>query len=165
LVGLQIVPLQVALVPIARLYTQLGLQSTFLGIWLFHTGFGLPYAMYLMRNFLGELPREVFESVYIDGANHWVAFWRLALPLSVPAVASLGIFQFLWIWNDFLVAKIFLSNHPVLTVQITNLIDPRGGNWHILTSAAFLSFIVPMAVFFGLQRFFVRGLTAGSVKG
>lgn len=165
LVGLQIIPLQLALVPIARMYTSLGMQSTFLGIWLFHTGFGLPYAVYLMRNFLGGLPREVFESVYIDGANHWTAFWRLAIPLSVPAIASLGIFQFLWIWNDFLVAKIFLSNHPVLTVQITNLIDPRGANWHILTGAAFLSFIVPMAVFFGLQRFFVRGLLAGSVKG
>ncbi len=165
LVGLQIVPLQLALVPIARLYTSLGLQGTFLGIWLFHTGFGLPYAIYLMRNFLGGLPREVFESVYVDGASHWTAFWRLAIPLSVPAIASLGIFQFLWIWNDFLVAKIFLSNRPVLTVQITNLIDPRGANWHILTGAAFLSFIVPMAVFFGLQRFFVRGLLAGSVKG
>ncbi len=165
LVGLQIIPLQLALVPIARMYTSVGLQSTFLGIWLFHTGFGLPYAIYLMRNFLGGLPREIFESVYIDGANHWTAFWRLAIPLSVPAIASLGIFQFLWIWNDFLVAKIFLSSHPVLTVQITNLIDPRGANWHILTGAAFLSFIVPMAVFFGLQRFFVRGLLAGSVKG
>ncbi len=165
LVGLQVIPLQMALVPIARLYSDLGMQSTFLGIWLFHTGFGLPYAIYLMRNFLGGLPREVFESIYIDGANHWTAFWRLALPLSVPAIASLGIFQFLWIWNDFLVAKIFLTANPVLTVQITNLIDPRGGNWHILTGAAFLSFIVPMAVFFGLQRFFVRGLTAGAVKG
>ena len=165
LVGLQIIPLQLALVPIARMYTSVGLQSTFLGIWLFHTGFGLPYAIYLMRNFLGGLPREIFESIYIDGANHWTAFWRLAIPLSVPAIASLGIFQFLWIWNDFLVAKIFLSSHPVLTVQITNLIDPRGANWHILTGAAFLSFIVPMAVFFGLQRFFVRGLLAGSVKG
>ena len=165
LVGLQIVPLQMALVPIARLYTDLGLQSTFIGIWLFHAGFGLPYAVYLMRNFLGSLPREIFESVHLDGANHWTAFWRLALPLSVPAIASLGIFQFLWIWNDFLVAKIFLSSHPVITVQITNLIDPRGGNWHILTGAAFLSFLVPMAVFFGLQRFFVRGLLGGSVKG
>ncbi len=165
LVGLQIIPLQLALVPIARLYVTLGLESTFLGIWLFHTGFGLPYAVYLMRNFLGGLPREVFESVYIDGANHWTAFWKMAIPLSVPAIASLGIFQFLWIWNDFLVAKIFLTTHPVLTVQITNLIDPRGGNWHILTGAAFLSFIVPMLVFFGLQRFFVRGLLAGSVKG
>jgi alpha-glucoside transport system permease protein len=165
LVGLQVIPLQMALVPIARIYADLGLQSTFVGIWLFHTGFGLPYAIYLMRNFLGGLPREIFESVYIDGASHWTAFWRLAMPLSVPAIASLGIFQFLWIWNDFLVAKIFLTTNPVLTVQITNLIDPRGGNWHILTGAAFLSFIVPMLVFFGLQRFFVRGLLAGSVKG
>ena len=165
LVGLQIVPLQLALVPIARLYSDLGLQNTFLGIWLFHTGFGLPYAVYLMRNALGGLPREVFESIYIDGATHWTAFWRLAIPLSLPAIASLGIFQFLWIWNDFLVAKIFLSSNPVLTVQITNLIDPRGGNWHLLTGAAFLSFIVPMLVFFGLQRFFVRGMLAGSVKG
>ena len=165
LVGLQVVPLQMALVPMARLYSQMGLQSSFVGIWLFHTGFGLPYAIYLMRNFMGGLPREVFESIYIDGANHWTAFWQLALPLSVPAIASLGIFQFIWIWNDFLVAKIFLTSHPVLTVQITNLIDPRGGNWHILTGAAFLSFIVPMLVFFGLQRFFVRGLIAGSVKG
>ncbi len=165
LVGLQVVPLQMALVPIARLYSDIGLQSTFVGIWLFHTGFGLPYAIYLMRNFLGGLPREVFESVYIDGASHWTAFWNLALPLSVPAIASLGIYQFLWIWNDFLVAKIFLTTNPVVTVQITNLIDPRGGNWHILTGAAFLSFIVPMLVFFGLQRFFVRGLMAGAVKG
>jgi alpha-glucoside transport system permease protein len=165
LVGLQIIPLQLAIVPIARLYSDIGLQSTFLGIWLFHTGFGLPYAIYLMRNFLGSLPREVFESVYIDGANHFTAFSRLAIPLSIPAIASLGIFQFIWVWNDFLVAKIFLSANPVLTVQITNLIDPRGGNWHILTGAAFLSFIVPMLIFFGLQRFFVRGLLAGSVKG
>ncbi len=165
LVGMQVIPLQMALVPIARLYVDLGLSGSFLGIWLFHTGFGLPYAIYLMRNFLGGLPKEVFESIYIDGANHWTAFWKLAVPLSVPAIASLGIFQFIWVWNDFLVAKIFLSTRPVLTVQITNLIDPRGGNWHILTGAAFLSFIVPMVVFFALQRFFVRGLTAGSVKG
>jgi len=153
------------LVPIARLYAQLGMQSTFLGIWLFHTAFGLPYAIYLMSNFLRGLPREVFESAYLDGANHWKAFWRLAIPLSLPAIAALGIFQFLWLWNDFLVAKIFLTTNPVLTVQITNLIDPRGGNWHILTGAAFLSFIVPMLVFFGFQRYFVRGLLAGSVKG
>jgi alpha-glucoside transport system permease protein len=165
LVGLQIVPLQMTLVPIARLYVQLGLESTFLGIWLFHTGFGLPYAIYLMRNFIGSLPREIFESAYIDGANHWTAFGQLALPLSMPAIASLGIFQFLWIWNDFLVAKIFLSTQPVLTVQITNLIDPRGSNWHILTGAAFLSFIIPMVVFFAFQRYFVRGMLAGSVKG
>lgn len=165
LVGLQIIPLQMALVPVSRLYNQVGLQGTYQGIWLFHLAFGLPYAIYLMRNFMGNLPTEVFESAYIDGASHWDAFYRLALPLSIPAIASLVIFQFIWIWNDFLVAKIFLSGDPVLTVQITNLIDPKGGNWHILTGAAFLSFLVPMAVFFGLQRFFVRGLTAGAVKG
>ncbi len=165
LIGLQIVPLQMALVPIAQLYVQLGIQSSFLGIWLFHTGFGLPYAIYLMRNFIGSLPKEIFESAYLDGANHWAAFRRLALPLAMPAIASLGIFQFIWVWNDFLIAKIFLSTHPVLTVQITNLIDPRGQNWHILTGAAFLSFILPMIIFFAFQRYFVRGLLAGSVKG
>ena len=165
LIGLQIVPLQMSLVPIAQLYVKLHMQSTFLGIWLFHAGFGLPYAIYLIRNFIGSLPRDLFESAYLDGANHWTAFRRLALPLSMPAIASLGIFQFIWVWNDFLVAKIFLSTHPVLTVQITNLIDPRGQNWHILTGAAFLSFLVPIFVFFAFQRYFVRGLLAGSVKG
>ena len=165
LIGLQIVPLQMSLVPIAQLYVKLHIQSSFLGIWLFHTGFGLPYAIYLIRNFIGALPREIFESAYLDGASHWTAFRRLALPLSMPAIASLGIFQFIWVWNDFLVAKIFLSTHPVLTVQITNLIDPRGQNWHILTGAAFLSFLVPMIVFFVFQKSFVRGMLAGSVKG
>lgn len=165
LVGLQIVPLQMTLVPIARLYSRLGLESSFLGIWLFHTGFGLPYAIYLLRNFLGGLPRDLFESVYLDGANHWTAFWKLALPLSVPAIASLAIFQFLWVWNDLLVAIILLPTNPVLTYQITNLIDPRGGNWHLLTAAAFLSMIVPMLVFLAFQRYFVRGLLAGAVKG
>jgi len=165
LVGLQIVPLQMTLVPIARLYSQLGLGSTFIGIWLFHTGFGLPYAIYLLRNFLGGLPRDLFESIYLDGASHWTAFWKLALPLSVPAIASLGIFQFLWVWNDLLVAIILLPGNPVLTYQITNLIDPKGGNWHLLTAAAFLSMIVPMLVFLAFQRYFVRGLLAGAVKG
>jgi len=165
LVGLQIVPLQMTLVPIARLYSRLGLQSSFLGIWLFHTGFGLPYAIYLLRNFLGGLPRDLFESVYLDGANHWTAFWNLAVPLSVPAIASLGIFQFLWVWNDLLVAIILLPTNPVLTYQITNLVDPRAANWHLLTAAAFLSMIVPMIVFLAFQRYFVRGLLAGAVKG
>jgi alpha-glucoside transport system permease protein len=165
LIALQIVPLQMALVPIAQLYSKLHMESTFLGIWLFHTGFGLPYAIYLMRNFIGSLPKDIFESAYLDGANHWKAFTNLVLPLSTPAIASLGIFQFLWVWNDFLIAKIFLTTHPVLTVQITNLIDPRGSNWNILTGAAFLSFIIPMIVFFAFQKYFARGLLAGSVKG
>ena len=166
LVGLQIVPLQMTLVPISRLYAQLGLNGTFLGVWLFHTGFGLPYAIYLMRNFLGSLPTEVFESAYLDGASHWTAFYRLALPLSVPAIASLAIFQFLWVWNDLLVALVFLGGkNPVLTYQISNMVTSLGAGWHLLTAAAFISMLLPMLVFFGLQRFFVRGLLAGAVKG
>jgi alpha-glucoside transport system permease protein len=166
LVGLQVVPLQMTLIPISRLYAQLGLNGTFLGIWLFHTGFGLPYAIYLMRNFLGSLPREIFESAYLDGASHWTAFYRLAIPLSVPAIASLGIFQFLWIWNDLLVALVFLGGqHPVLTYQIGNMVTSLGSGWHLLTAAAFISMALPMIVFFALQRFFVSGLLAGSVKG
>jgi alpha-glucoside transport system permease protein len=166
LVGLQVIPLQMTLIPISRLYSQLGLNGTFLGVWLFHTGFGLPYAIYLMRNFLGGLPRELFESAYLDGASHWTAFYRLALPLAVPAIASLGIFQFLWIWNDLLVALVFLGGQtPVLTYQISNMVTSLGSGWHLLTAAAFISMLLPMAVFFGLQRFFVRGLLAGSVKG
>jgi alpha-glucoside transport system permease protein len=166
LVGLQIVPLQMTLIPISRLYTQLGLGGTFLGVWLFHTGFGLPYAIYLMRNFLGSLPRELFESAYLDGASHWTAFYRLAIPLSVPAIASLGIFQFLWIWNDLLVALVFLGGTtPVLTYQISNMVTSLGSGWHVLTAAAFISMLLPMLIFFSLQRYFVRGLLAGSVKG
>jgi alpha-glucoside transport system permease protein len=166
LVGLQIVPLQMALIPIFRLYVDLGLNGTFLGVWLFHTGFGLPYAIYLTRNFLGSLPREIFESVYLDGASAWTAFTRLALPLSVPAIASLGIFQLLWVWNDLLVALVFLGGtNPVMTYQIGNMVTSLGAGWHLLTAAAFLSFLVPMLVFFGLQRFFVRGLLGGAIKG
>jgi alpha-glucoside transport system permease protein len=166
LVGLQIVPLQMTFVPVYRLYAQLGLNGTFIGIWLFHTGFGLPYAIYLLRNSLGGLPREVFESAYLDGASPVTAFFRLALPLATPAIASLGIFQFLWVWNDLLVALIFLGgDRPVLTYQISNMVTSLGAGWHLLTAAAFISMLLPMLVFFGLQRFFVRGLLAGSVKG
>ncbi|MDY7080345.1 MAG: ABC transporter permease subunit [Chloroflexota bacterium] len=165
LVALQIVPLQMTLIPIYRIYAQVGLTGTFLGVWLFHTGFGLPYAIYLMRNFLGALPKDLFESAYLDGASHWTAFYKLALPLSVPALASLGIFQFLWIWNDLLVALVFLGGQtPVLTWQISNLVG-RFTGMHLLTAAAFVSMILPMVVFFGMQRFFVRGLMAGAVKG
>jgi alpha-glucoside transport system permease protein len=165
LVALQIVPLQMTLIPIYRLYTQLGLTGSFLGVWLFHTGFGLPYAVYLLRNFMGSLPRDLFESAYLDGASHWTAFTRLALPLSLPALASLAIFQLLWVWNDLLVALVFLGGQtPVLTWQISNLVG-RFSGLHLLTAAAFLSMLLPMLIFFGLQRFFVRGLLAGAVKG
>jgi alpha-glucoside transport system permease protein len=166
LVAMQVVPLQMTLVPISRLYLQLGLGGTFLGVWLFHTGFGLPYAIYLTRNFMGSLPREVFESAYLDGASHWTAFYRLALPLSMPALASLAIFQFLWVWNDLLVALVFLTGRkPVLTYQINNLVQSLGGGWHLLTASAFISMVPPVIVFFAFQRYFVRGMLAGSVKG
>ena len=166
LVGLQVVPLQMTFVPILQLYSRIGLNGTFLGIWLFHTGFGLPYAIYLLRNFMGDLPRELFESAYLDGASHFTAFVRLVIPLSVPAIASLAIFQFLWIWNDLLVALVFLgASKPVLTYQISNMVTSLGIGWQLLTAAAFISMILPMIVFFSLQRFFVRGMTAGAVKG
>ena len=166
LVGLQIVPLQMALIPIFRIYNNLGLNGTFLGVWLFHTGFGLPYAIYLTRNFLGSLPTEIFESIYLDGASAWTAFTKLALPLSLPAIASLGIFQLLWVWNDLLIALVFLGGStPVMTYQIGNMVTSLGAGWHLLTAAAFISFLFPMLVFFGLQRFFVRGMLGGAIKG
>ena len=166
LVGLQVVPLQMTMVPISRIYSDLGLNGTFFGIWIFHTGFGMPYAIYLMRNFLGSLPRDLFESAYLDGANHWTAFSKLAIPLAMPAIASLGIFQFLWVWNDLLVALVFLGGtKPVMTYQISNMVSSLGAGWHLLTAAAFLSMLLPMIVFFSLQRYFVRGMLAGAVKG
>ena len=166
LVGLQVVPLQMTLVPISRVYASLHLNGTFLGVWLFHTGFGLPYAIYLMRNFLGSLPRDLFESAYLDGASHWTVFRNLVIPLSMPAIASLGIFQFLWVWNDLLVALVFLGGTtPVMTYQISNMVTSLGAGWQLLTAAAFLSMLLPMLVFFSLQRYFVRGMLAGAVKG
>lgn len=166
LVGLQVVPLQMTLVPISRLYAQMGLNGTFLGVWLFHTGFGMPYAIYLMRNFLGSLPSDLFEAAYLDGASHWTAFTKLVIPLAMPAIASLGIFQFLWVWNDLLVALVFLGGTtPVMTYQISNMVTSLGAGWHLLTAAAFLSMLLPMLVFFAFQRYFVRGMMAGAVKG
>jgi alpha-glucoside transport system permease protein len=166
LVGLQVVPLQMTLVPISRFYAQVGLNGTFLGVWLFHTGFGMPYAIYLMRNFLGTLPRDLFESAYLDGASHWTAFRQLVIPLAMPAIASLGIFQFLWVWNDLLVSLVFLGGTtPVMTYQISNMVTSLGSGWQVLTAAAFLSMLLPMIVFFSLQRYFVRGMLAGAVKG
>lgn len=166
LVGLQVVPLQMTLVPISRFYAQVGLNGTFLGVWLFHTGFGMPYAIYLMRNFLGTLPKDLFESAYLDGASHWTAFRQLVIPLAMPAIASLGIFQFLWVWNDLLVSLVFLGGtNPVMTYQISNMVTSLGSGWQVLTAAAFLSMLLPMIVFFSLQRYFVRGMLAGAVKG
>jgi alpha-glucoside transport system permease protein len=139
-----------------------------LSVWLAHTGFGMPLAVYILRNYMGSLPREIIESAKVDGASHFQTFWRLIVPLSVPALAAFTIFQFLWVWNDFLVALVFLGTLPdveVVTVALAELIGSRGQDWHLLTAGAFITMIVPMAVFFSLQRYFVRGLTAGSVKG
>ncbi|RPI81036.1 MAG: carbohydrate ABC transporter permease [Chloroflexi bacterium] len=166
LVGLQVVPLQMTLVPISRIYADLNLNGTFLGVWLFHTGFGMPYAIYLMFNFIGSLPRDLLESAYLDGASHWTAFRRLVIPLAMPAIASLAIFQFLWVWNDLLVALVFLGGrNPVMTYQISNMVTSLGAGWHLLTAAAFLSMLLPMVIFFFMQRYFIRGMLAGAVKG
>ncbi|MGH3442243.1 MAG: carbohydrate ABC transporter permease [Nitriliruptorales bacterium] len=167
-VGLLVVPLQVAFVPLLRVYVRYGLTGSFLGIWLAHAGFGMPLAVYLFRNYMGSLPREIIESAKVDGAGHFETFWRLIVPLSVPALAAFTIFQFLWVWNDLLVALIFLGGSArveVVTLNLANLIGTQGQAWHILTAGAFVTMAVPMIVFFSLQRFFVRGLTAGSVKG
>jgi alpha-glucoside transport system permease protein len=168
-VGLLVVPLQTTFIPILRAFGQLGFAGEFLTVWLAHTGYGLPFAIFLLRNFMGSLPREVFESAYIDGASPVTAFFRLALPMTVPAIAALAIFQFLFVWNDLLVAYIYLGsarpeNLP-MTVQINNLVSSQGAGWELLGPAAFISMALPLAVFFALQRYFVRGITGGAVKG
>jgi alpha-glucoside transport system permease protein len=171
LVGLLAVPLQLSFVPVLKVYNAIGLTPTnwgFVGIWLAHTGYGLPFAIYLLANFFRALPSDLFESAEIDGAGTLTVFFRIVLPLSVPALASLIIFQFLWVWNDFLVALIYVggaeSVAPV-TVTLANLTNSLGQGYHLLTAAAFISMIIPLVVFVSLQRYFVRGILAGSVKG
>ncbi len=165
-VALLVVPLQIALIPVLRDFTGLGLNGTYMAMWLAHTGFGLPLAIYLLFNYISQLPRDILESAFLDGASPFTTFVRLILPLSVPALASFAIFQFLWVWNDYLVALIFLGDtNRVVTSALAAMVGEKGQDWHLLTSGAFLSMILPLAVFFSLQRFFVRGLMAGSVKG
>lgn len=167
-VALLVVPLQIALVPLLRDDVALKINGTFLAVWLAHTGFGLPLATYLLYNYISELPRDILESAFMDGATHFVIFTKLILPLAVPALASFAIFQFLWVWNDYLVALIFIGSSPtnqLVTQRLAEIVGSRGQDWHLLTAGAFLTMILPLAVFLGLQRFFVRGLLAGSVKG
>ncbi len=167
-VALLVVPLQIALVPVLRDFAGMDLNGTFLGVWLAHTGFGLPLATYLLFNYIRGLPRETLEAAFIDGASHFTIFTRLILPLSIPALASFAIFQFLWVWNDYLVALIILGPDPnvrVVTMTLASIVGTRGEDWHLLTAGAFISMLIPLLVFFGLQRYFVRGLLAGSVKG
>ncbi len=171
-VGLLVVPLQMSLIPLLSIYNEIGNYfgvsgKSYPGIWFAHTGFGLPLAIYLLRNYVGSLPSEIIESARMDGATHIQIFSRIVLPLSVPALASFCIFQFLWVWNDLLVALVFLGKKDdqiVLTSKLRELLGSRGDNWEILTSSAFISIIIPLIVFFALQRYFVRGLVTGSVK-
>jgi alpha-glucoside transport system permease protein len=167
-VALLVIPLQMALIPLLRLYTLLDLNGTFLAVWLAHTGFGLPLAIYLLRNYIGSLPSSIIESARIDGATHFDIFTRLIVPLSVPVLASFAIFQFLWVWNDLLIALVFLGGQQdvqVVTLALAELNGSRGESWHLLTAGAFITMALPLVVFLSLQRYFVRGLTAGSVKG
>lgn len=168
IVGLLVVPLQLALIPLLKLHMNIGIGKGYMGVWLAHTGFGLPLAIYLLRNYMAGLPRDIIENARVDGATEFQIFMRIILPLSFPALASFAIFQFLWTWNDLLVAKVFLIDATgqtvVMTAKIVELLGTRGGNWEILATSAFVSIVVPLLVFFSLQKYLVRGLLAGSVK-
>jgi alpha-glucoside transport system permease protein len=166
-VGLLVVPLQLALIPLLSLHNAIGIGKGYLGIWLAHTGFGLPLAIYLLRNYMVGLPRDIIENARVDGATEFQIFVKIILPLSFPALASFAIFQFLWTWNDLLVALVFLgtsNDQQVLTGNLVNLLGSRGGDWEILAASAFVSISVPLVVFFAMQKYLVRGLLAGSVK-
>ena len=168
LVGLLVVPLQMTMIPVLRIFNKLGMAGTFPGIWLAHTGYGLPLIIYLLYNFISGLPSELFDSSSIDGATSFQIFFKVVIPLSVPALASVTIFQFLWVWNDLLVALVYLGGTPAvapLTVRISALVGSYGQDWELLTAAAFVSMVLPLVLFLGLQRYFVRGILAGSVKG
>jgi alpha-glucoside transport system permease protein len=166
-VALLVVPIQMTLIPVLQIYSAGNLYGSFLGIWLAHTGFGLPLAIFLLYNFISQLPRDLFESAAIDGATHLQTFMRLVLPLSIPAIGAMAIFQLLWVWNDLLVALVFLgpgADVRVMPTALYQLIGSRGGAWHLLTAGAFVTMVVPLLVFLLLQRAFVRGILAGSVK-
>ncbi|MGO1235565.1 MAG: carbohydrate ABC transporter permease [Microbacterium gubbeenense] len=167
---LQIVPLQMALIPLLRIFSGTAIADIFpfLSLWVAHTIFGLPLAIFLLHNFMSEVPKDLIEAARIDGAGHVTVFLRIMLPLMLPAIASYAIFQFLWVWNDLLVGLTFSGGSKTvqpLTAALAALTGDRGQDWHLLTAGAFVSIIVPLIVFFALQRFFVRGLLAGSVKG
>jgi alpha-glucoside transport system permease protein len=167
IVGLLVIPNQVALVPLLQLYGNIGLTGTFPAVWLAHAGFGMPLAIFILRNYMATLPKAIVESAKVDGASHFAIFWRLIVPMSVPALAAFAIFQFLWVWNDLLVALLFLGqgDNQVLTVALAGLLGGQGQGWQLLTAGGIITIIVPLIVFISLQRFFVRGLTAGAVKG
>ena len=168
IVGLLVVPLQLALIPLLKLHLNIGIGKGFIGVWLAHTAFGMPLAIYLLRNYMVGLPKDIIENARIDGATDFQIFMKLIVPLSFPALAAFSIFQFLWTWNDLLVAKVFLIDSSgqtvVMTAKLVEMLGTRGGNWEILATSAFVSVVVPLLVFFSLQKYLVRGLLAGSVK-
>ncbi len=164
--ALLVIPIQTTLVPVLQLFNTLGINGSLLGIWIAHTAYGLPFAIFLLRNFFAGLPKDLFESAKIDGASEVRVFTSIVVPLSVPALASLAIFQFMWVWNDLLVALVFMSNpkfQPV-TVRMQAMLGTYATEWHIMSASAFISMVVPLLVFFALQRYFVTGITAGAVK-
>jgi alpha-glucoside transport system permease protein len=165
--ALQIVPIQVTLIPLQTIFVNFGLQSSFWPVWISHTIFGLPLAIFLLHNFMKEIPASIVEAARVDGAGHVKIFFRVLLPLLIPAIAAFGIFQFLWVWNDLLVALVFAPNPNLrpITAAIADLAGTRGNQWQLLSAGAFIAIVVPLAVFLGLQRYFVRGLLAGGVKG
>ncbi|MFE7775088.1 carbohydrate ABC transporter permease [Streptomyces sp. NPDC057445] len=164
-VALLVVPVQVGLLPVAKLFGQLGLFGTIPGVVLFHVAYGLPFAIFLLRNYFADIPREMLEAARMDGGSEWRIFTRLVLPVGRPAIASLAIFQFLWVWNDMLVALLFAdSSSQPLTVELQSQVRQFGSNIDVLAPGAFLSLIVPVVVFFAFQRHFVQGVMAGSVK-
>ncbi len=168
IVAVLVIPIQVAFQPMLNLLgpNGLGISGQYISVWLLHTGFGMPLAIYVMRNYMSTLPKTVIESAKIDGASHYQTFWRLIVPMSVPVLAAFAILQFLWVWNDLLIAKLFLNaDNSTVIVRVQQLLGTQGQGQELLTAAAFISMIVPLVVFFTLQRFFVRGLTSGAVKG
>jgi alpha-glucoside transport system permease protein len=167
IVGLMVVPIQATLVPVLKMFNSVGLAGTFLAVWLAHTGYGLPFQTYMLRNYIGGLPKAIFESAEIDGASHVGRFWRIAVPMSVPVIAANVIFVFLGVWNDLLVALTYMGSSPnrPMTVIITQLVTSFGGGWQFLTAAAVVQMALPLAVFLFLQRYFVRGISSGAVKG
>lgn len=168
IVALLVIPSQIAFLPVLQLFTSVGITGQYLSVWLAHTAFGLPFAIFLLRNFFAALPSDLMESARMDGASHLRIFWNIILPLSVSSLASLAIFQFIWVWDDLLVALIFLGGNPQyapMTLAVANLVSSYGTNYQVLTAAAFISMALPLVVFFSLQRYFVRGMLAGSVKG
>jgi alpha-glucoside transport system permease protein len=165
--GFQVVPLQVTLIPVLRLFIALHIQGSFAAVWLAHTAYALPLTIYLLRNYMGQLPGEMMEAAAMEGASHAQIFFRIVLPTTAPALASIAIFQFMWIWNDLLVALIFVGTSPdvaPMTVVLSSMVSSQGGDWEYLTAAAFIAMLLPLILFFALQRWFVRGIIAGSVK-